>query len=174
MALALAPTSDRLADYLEADDVVDHHHPLIREQVIALRPAEDDAVARAKAAFEFVRDEIEHVMDAEDPRVTWRASDVLRERVGICYAKSHLLAAMLRAQGIPAGFCYQRLGVVHGLNAVHLDGRWSRLDPRGNKTGADGQFSLGEERLRGRSRAPAGTSTIPRSTRRRFPPWSTS
>ena len=72
---------------------------------------------------------------------------MLRERVGICYAKSHLLAALLRAQGIPAGFCYQKLGALHGLNAVRLDGRWVRLDARGNKTGADGQFSLAEERL---------------------------
>jgi transglutaminase-like putative cysteine protease len=87
------------------------------------------------------------VIDARDPRVTWRASDVLRERVGICYAKAHLLAALLRAQGIPAGFCYQELSALHGLNAVYLHGRWSRLDARGNRTGAGGEFSLGEEKL---------------------------
>ncbi len=147
MALALVPASDRLSDYLEADEVVDHGHPLIREAVNALRPAEDDVVARARAAFEFVRDEIEHVVDAGDPRVTWRASDVLRERVGICYAKSHLLAALLRAQGIPAGFCYQKLGALHGLNAVFIDGSWSRLDARGNRTGATARFDLEVEQL---------------------------
>ena len=138
------PTSANLADYLAADDVVDHRHPLIRAHVAKLS---GDPKARAEAAFLFVRDEVEHVVDARDPRVTWRASDVLRERVGICYAKAHLLAALLRAQGIPAGFCYQRFDVLHGLNAVHLDGKWSRIDPRGNRTGADGQFSLDVERL---------------------------
>jgi transglutaminase-like putative cysteine protease len=142
-----SPTSDRLSDYLAADAVVDHEHPAIRAQADALRAKDDDPVESAKAAFLFVRDEVEHVIDARDPRVTWRASDVLRERVGICYAKAHLLAALLRAQGIPAGFCYQELSALHGLNAVYLHGTWSRLDARGNRTGAGGEFSLGEEKL---------------------------
>ncbi|MEV7093498.1 transglutaminase family protein [Amycolatopsis sp. NPDC051045] len=142
-----SPTSDRLSDYLAADAVVDHQHPSIRALLGTLRPTGDDPVERAKAAFLFVRDEVEHVIDARDPRVTWRASDVLRERVGICYAKAHLLAALLRAQGIPAGFCYQELSALHGLNAVYLHGRWARLDARGNRTGAGGEFSLAGEEL---------------------------
>jgi transglutaminase-like putative cysteine protease len=142
-----SPTSERLSDYLAADAVVDHEHPAVRARVDALRAAGDAPVERAEAAFRFVRDEVAHVVDAGDPRVTWRASDVLRERVGICYAKAHLLAALLRAQGIPAGFCYQELSALHGLNAVYLNGRWFRLDARGNRTGAAGEFSLGEEKL---------------------------
>jgi transglutaminase-like putative cysteine protease len=141
------PTSDRLSDYLAADAVVDHQHPAIRAQADALRAKDGDPVESAKASFLFVRDEVEHVIDARDPRVTWRASDVLRERVGICHAKAHLLAALLRAQGIPAGFCYQELSALHGLNAVYLHGKWSRLDARGNRTGAGGEFSLDEEKL---------------------------
>ncbi|OXM70579.1 transglutaminase-like domain-containing protein [Amycolatopsis vastitatis] len=142
-----SPTSDRLNDYLAADAVVDHEHPAIRAQADALRAEGGDPVESAKAAFLFVRDEVEHVIDARDPRVTWRASDVLRERVGICHAKAHLLAALLRAQGIPAGFCYQELSALHGLNAVYLHGKWSRLDARGNRTGAGGEFSLDDEKL---------------------------
>jgi transglutaminase-like putative cysteine protease len=142
-----SPTSVRLSDYLVADAAVDHEHPSIRERAAALATLTDDPVEYAEAAFLFVRDEVEHVIDAADPRVTWRASDVLRERVGICYAKAHLLAALLRAQGIPAGFCYQELAALHGLNAVYLHGTWSRLDARGNRTGAGGEFSLDVERL---------------------------
>jgi transglutaminase-like putative cysteine protease len=142
-----SPTSDRLSDYLAADAVVDHGHPEIRARAGALAAASGDPAERAKAAFLFVRDEIDHVIDARDPRVTWRASDVLRERVGICHAKAHLLAALLRAQGIPAGFCYQELSALHGLNAVYLHGGWSRLDARGNRTGARAEFSLDEEKL---------------------------
>lgn len=142
-----SPTSDRPSDYLAADAVVDHGHPSIRARADVFRASGDDPVERARAAFLFVRDEIDHVVDAGDPRVTWRASDVLRERVGICHAKAHLLAALLRAQGIPAGFCYQELSALHGLNAVYLHGKWSRLDARGNRTGAHGEFSLGEEEL---------------------------
>lgn len=75
---------------------------------------------------------------------------------GYCYAKSHLLAALLRANGIPAGLCYQRLSVdgegapfcLHGLNAVYLDGYgWYRIDARGNKPGVDAQFVPPVERL---------------------------
>ncbi|UOZ08342.1 transglutaminase domain-containing protein [Amycolatopsis sp. WQ 127309] len=147
MSFVPSPTSVRLSDYLAADAVVDHDHPSIRERADALRTLTDSPAGYAEAAFRFVRDDVDHVVDAADPRVTWRASDVLRERVGICYAKAHLLAALLRAQGIPAGFCYQELSALHGLNAVYLHGKWSRLDARGNRTGAGGEFSLDAERL---------------------------
>jgi len=105
-----------------------------------------------------VRDVIHHSSDIRGTRVTCVASDVLSYREGLCYAKSHLLAALLRAQGIPAGFCYQRLllgstpaegYVLHGLNAVYLssEARWIRLDARGNKPGIQAEFSTEEERL---------------------------
>jgi transglutaminase-like putative cysteine protease len=143
------------AGYLAADEAINHDHPLVRETAARLREAAADDVAFARAAFEHVRDTIPHSMDVDDRRVTWRASDVLREGTGICYAKSHALVALWRAQGIPAGLCYQRLAadddgashVVHGLTAVFVEGRWARLDPRGNKPGVDAQFSLDEERL---------------------------
>ncbi|GGT24996.1 hypothetical protein GCM10010271_30570 [Streptomyces kurssanovii] len=89
-----------------------------------------------------------HSHDTGDPRVTWRASDVLRQRTGICYAKAHGLAALLRAEDIPAALCYQRLeGVVHGLVAVRFHGAWHRQDPRGGRFGGSVPFSLAGERL---------------------------
>ncbi|MCX5379847.1 transglutaminase family protein [Streptomyces sp. NBC_00091] len=142
--------------YLASDEAIDHWHPLVQETADALWSATGDAYSYAKAAFEFVRDTIPHSADSGDPRVSWRASEVLGTRNGICYAKSHALAALLRAQGIPAALCYQLLGdeagdnlVVHGLVAVRLPGSetWARVDPRGNKPGVDAQFSLDRERL---------------------------
>ncbi|CAM5346382.1 transglutaminase [Streptomyces avidinii] len=146
-----------LSAYLAADDVVDHGHPVVLETADALWTATGgDPYAYAKVAFEFVRDTVPHSADSGDTRVTWRASDVLSTRNGICHAKSHALVALLRAQGIPAGFCYQLLAdddgtspLVHGLIALRLPGaaHWSRQDPRGNKPGVDAQFTLDEERL---------------------------
>lgn len=121
-----------------------------------LAAGREDTVAIAKACFEWVRDEVMHSRDFERNPVTWRASDVLLHRTGYCYAKSHLLAALLRANGIPAGFCYQRLSVgdagppfcLHGFNAIELPGiGWYRVDARGNRAGIDAQFTPPVERL---------------------------
>ncbi len=110
----------------------------------------------AKACFEFVRDEIKHSGDYKLDPVTCKASDVLKYGAGYCYAKSHLLAALLRANGIPTGLCYQRLTIakdeppfcLHGLNAVYLEKYgWYRIDARGNKAGVDAQFCPPMEKL---------------------------
>jgi transglutaminase-like putative cysteine protease len=117
-----------------------------------LRKGNRADAAFACAAFEWVRDRVAHSVDAGDARVTVSATEVLEERVGLCFAKSHLLVALLRAGGIPAGLCYQRLAdgdrhIVHGLVALHLDGSWHRQDPRGNNGSVRAEFSLDGERL---------------------------
>jgi len=142
-----------LSAYLAADEVIDHLHPVVRETATRLAHRMADSYAYAQAAYEFVRDTIPHSADSGDPRVTWRASDVIEQRTGICYAKAHALAALLRAEGIPTALCYQRLMcdgngyALHGLVAVRFHGAWHRQDPRGNKPGVDAQYSLSGERL---------------------------
>ena len=151
---ALSP----LAEYRNSTPWVDFEHPEIQAYLAATPGNGRSEEAIIRADFEFVRDRVAHSWDIGSRRVTGRASEVLRHREGICYAKSHLLAALLRGRGIPAGLCYQRLTLgdmpdtghcVHALNAVWLSSRqaWIRLDARGNKPGVDAQFSLGEERL---------------------------
>jgi transglutaminase-like putative cysteine protease len=144
------------ADYLVSSDVVDWHHPEIRALASSLAAGEQEPANVARRCFEWVRDEIQHCMDFRRTEVTCEASDVLRHGTGFCYAKSHLLAALLRANDIPAGFCYQRLsfdGVgppfcLHGLNAVWLAKYgWYRIDSRGNKPGVAAEFTPPVERL---------------------------
>ncbi|WP_406151158.1 transglutaminase family protein [Streptomyces sp. NBC_01012] len=168
--MKLIQSASELSAYLAEDEVIDHGHPLVREASERLGAGTADAYTYASDAFAFVRDTIPHSTDVGDPRVTWRASDVLAARTGICYAKSHALAALLRAAGIPAGFCYQRLGgsdgaglVVHGLVAVRLPGwdRWVRQDPRGNVGGIDTRFSADEEHLAFVPRPEAGETDHP-------------
>lgn len=145
-----------LAAYLAELPDVDYKHPLIQQKVQQLQERGGlFNIERAQAAFEFVRDEIHHSCDIQSCRVTCQASEVLLTGEGICEAKAHLLAALLRAQDIPAGFCYQRLILdeeqgsycLHCLNAVYLAdlGRWVRLDARGNKPGVHTEFSVEQE-----------------------------
>ncbi|MGW5229513.1 transglutaminase-like domain-containing protein [Nocardia niigatensis] len=138
--------------YLAADPIVEVEHPAVRALAREIRSRSGDDIDCARRAFEWVRDEVAHSYDARDSRVTLRASEVLEQRVGLCYAKSHLLAAVLRGQGIPTALCYQRLThgdghVLHGLVAVHLEDAWHRQDPRGNREDVAAEFSLGPERL---------------------------
>ena len=143
-------------EYLQTSEIIDWNHPAILalSQTIASEHQTSEAIA--KACFEWVRDEIYHSYDYQMNPITCRASDVLHYKTGYCYAKSHLLAALLRANGIPAGFCYVRLSMndqgapycLHGFNAVYLpEVGWYRVDARGNREGVDAQFTPPQEKL---------------------------
>lgn len=151
-------TSSSLVDYLKPTPWVDFDHSEIQAYLADHRRDRYSEEAVIQETFEFVRDQVAHSWDIGSHRVTGKASEVLRHREGICYAKSHLLAALLRGQGIPSGFRYQRLTLgdtpetgycIHALNSVYIAPlqRWIRLDARGNQPGVDAQFSLNEERL---------------------------
>ena len=144
------------AEYLQTTEVIDWQHPEILTLAQTLAQSRDSVETIAQSCFEWVRDQIHHSSDNQLNPVTCRASDVLEHKTGYCYAKSHLLAALLRANAIPAGFCYQRLSIddngppysLHGLNAVYLpDIGWYRIDPRGNKPGVNAQFTPPTEHL---------------------------
>ena len=55
------------------------------------------------------RGEIPHSWDIETNMVSKTASEMLKNKTGICWTKSCLLAALLRADGIPSGISYQLL-----------------------------------------------------------------
>jgi len=142
--------------FLASTRIIDWQAPAVRELACSLAQGRNGDEVVAKACFDWVRDEVRHSWDYRQNPVTCKASDVLRHRTGYCYAKSHLLAALLRANGIPAGLCYQRLSVnddgapycLHGLNALYLQQYgWYRVDARGNKPGIDAQFMPPHERL---------------------------
>jgi transglutaminase-like putative cysteine protease len=110
-------------EFLRATDIIDWNHPEVLSKSKELSNNSTDMYEIARRCFEWVRDSIQHSSDFQRNPVTCSASQVLKESTGYCYAKSHLLAALIRANGIPAGFCYQRLSVrgdgplcsLHGL-----------------------------------------------------------
>jgi transglutaminase-like putative cysteine protease len=145
-----------MEEYLKVSEVIDWQHPEIMARAKQIALGHETSTTIAQACFEWVRDEIFHSFDHQMNPLTWRASDVLQHRTGYCFAKSHLLAALLRANQIPAGFCYQRLSIddqgapysLHGFNAVHLPALgWYRVDARGNKVGVNAQFTPPQEQL---------------------------
>jgi transglutaminase-like putative cysteine protease len=140
--------------FLDDCEIINFRSPDVAQ--IAKDLAAGNVTCTAKRCFEFVCDEIRHSSDFQLNPITCRASDVLQHRTGFCYAKSHLLCALLRANEIPAGLCYQRLSVngnsppycLHGLNAIYLQEiGWFRVDARGNRAGIDAQFCPPTERL---------------------------
>ncbi len=152
------PESDDLNEYLVSDAIVDWQTSAVRQQALELTRSLSDEIAKARCLYEWVRDSIPHSNDIGCDIVTCSASEVLHHGTGSCFAKSHLLAALLRAVNIPAGFCYQVLRmdppvdnepVLHGFNAIYLVtlDRWIRVDARGNTNGINAQFNIHKEQL---------------------------
>lgn len=150
--------SDRLEDYLQpVPPYIQWDNPLIQKKIKEIESLAKNDEEKARLAFETARDNIKHSFDTQFPKISIGAEDTLNSQEGICFAKAHLLAALLRGMGIPAGFCYQRVlrkGTVesgyalHGLNAIFLEGKgWFRVDPRGNKPGINAQFTTDFEQL---------------------------
>ena len=142
--------------YTRNSTVINWKHPSIRECSAGILSKSNSTFEYIKNVFEYVRDTIPHSHDFQMQVVTCIASEVLKHKTGSCYAKSHLLASLLRAQKIPVGFCYQRLSLeengppycLHGLNAVFLEEyNWYRIDARGNKEGVDARFTPPVEQL---------------------------
>jgi len=146
--------SNNLNDYLECSEVIDCNNLEIRGIASNLSQGAGNEIELVKSTYEFVRDEIRHSSDAGKSNVTCKASEVLKYKHGLCFANSHLLAAILRALDVPTGFCYQKLEFdvgfgLHGLNAVFIKSihKWIRLDARGNEGPVNAQFSLDKEIL---------------------------
>ena len=130
-----------LEEFLAHTDIVDWYNESVHELAAGLSNRESQ-LHTVKECFEWVRDEVSHSFDSRSDQITLRASEVLKYRTGICFAKSNLLAALLRANQIPAAFGYQRLATddsgkgfcLHGFNFVWIENHgWHPLDARGNR-----------------------------------------
>ena len=133
-----------IAHYLQCSDIIDFDNVLVAKLADKLYSESNGETDFVRKSFEYVRDRISHSADIGADEVTCTSSQVLKAGHGICFAKSHLLAAILRSKRIPTGFCYQKLVldddadvpelIYHGLNGVFLKeyDKWIRLDARGN------------------------------------------
>ena len=123
--------------YRDASPIIDSDDPVIRDAVQrTLASARAGDAARAEALRAFVH---RHITGKDLASVFASASSVMRDRSGDCTEHAVLLAAMLRAAGIPsrlaAGMVYAReFAGVRGCYAWHMwtqaliDGEWRDLD----------------------------------------------
>ncbi len=140
-------------------ECIDFSNPLIQQKTGELKSSSSSQLEYIEKAYKFVRDEIPHSWDIKSQVVSRKASKVLQNKTGICWTKSCLLAALLRANGIPSGISYQYLTraddnadegyIIHSLNTVFINdlNKWIRLDARGNKANVHAEFSLDKEKL---------------------------
>ena len=156
-----------MEEYLMETPSIDYMNPLIQDNVRELMNQSKDNLDYIKRSYIFVRDEIPHSWDIKTDVVSKTASEVLENKTGICWTKSCLLAALLRANEIPSGISYQLLTraddasegyMIHALNTVYLKdlNKWIRLDARGNKENINAYFSLDEENLAYKIRSEMG------------------
>ena len=134
-----------MQEFLQSSRYIDFDNVIVANKAAELAVDAQSECEIAERCFTFVRDQIQHSLDFKRNPVTIKASDVLKYGTGYCYAKSHLLAALLRSNGIRAGLCYQRLSFgdsgapycLHGLNAAFFNEYgWYRLDARGTSRGS--------------------------------------
>ena len=148
----------RLEPYLRPTEFIDFEDGNVASVARSIKSSASGRRNLVKRTFEYVRDQVSHSYDAGLRTPAAKASEVLQVGGGICWGKANLLAALLRANGIPSGISYQVLTkgetpdsgyMVHALNTVYVDDEagWIRVDARGNKEGVDAQFSLDGERL---------------------------
>lgn len=157
MNMGMKPESENIYDYLRVTEIIDWNSPEVLTKAKELVNGLAGDVEKVKHLFEWVRDKIPHSKDINSNIVTCTASEVIQAGTGICFAKSHLLAALLRANSIPAGFCYQVLKrdppfeglVLHGLNGIYIKemNKWVRVDARGNIGSFNALFDVEKEQL---------------------------
>ena len=155
------------AEYLRATAFIDSDHPQV-QRFAATHAAEVSDTARAVALYYAVRDGFRYDPYRIDLSVTGLcASRVLEQGYGWCVSKAVLLAAVCRAQGIPARLGYadvrnhlstERLRQTlktdvfffHGYTDIWLDGEWRKATPAFNIELCD-KFGLHPLEFDGRS-----------------------
>ena len=137
-----------MGNYLRCTEIIDCDEESIRQKAQELTEGLQTDREKAVALYYFVRDTIRHNAYAQLYDLErYKASVVLEAGNGICQQKSVLLAALVRAVGIPARIGFvdvndhqlsesfkQMIGGInvfpfHGFAELYIDGRWVHASP---------------------------------------------
>lgn len=112
-------------NYLKETKILDYSHASIQELLEQRQWKQLDTIAKIKAIYNFVRDDIKFGYNISD---SIPASEILKDRYGQCNTKATLLMALLRAAGIPNrihGFTIDKT-----LQKGAITGIWYKLSPQ--------------------------------------------
>ncbi|MEN5057502.1 transglutaminase-like domain-containing protein [Sphingobacterium kitahiroshimense] len=112
-------------NYLKESKLLNYSDLSIQKLVSQRRWKQLDEVAKIRAIYDFVRDEIKFGYNASDDIA---ASEILKDGYGQCNTKATLLMTLLRATGIPnriRGFTIDK-----ALQKGAITGIWYVLTPR--------------------------------------------
>lgn len=118
-------TTTNMDNYLKETKILDFSDNAIQSLVNNRNWKSLDTVKRAKAIYNYVRDEIKFGYNLSDDI---KASEVLNDGYGQCNTKATLLMALLRAAGIPNrihGFTIDK-----ALQKGAISGIWYMLSPK--------------------------------------------
>lgn len=137
--------------YLQPTRIIDCSHPDVRDKAMDLTRRCLSEPEKARELFYFVRDEIHYNVYMISTFIEdFRAGIVLLRKKGYCVQKAVLLAALLRAAGIPSRLAFARIrnyrrpdelraqtGIddlpSHGYTQVFLHDRWISVTPAFDK-----------------------------------------
>jgi transglutaminase-like putative cysteine protease len=124
--LSLTETSQ----YILPSDLVESHHPEIKQLADELTVGMKTDEEKSKAIFIWVAsnisyDTMEYFRDPTNPRF-YSSLETLKTKVALCSGYAHLNAALHRSVGIETKVVY---GEGHAWNEVKLSGIWQEMDP---------------------------------------------
>jgi hypothetical protein len=127
-------STGRVNAYLMPDAVIEAQTHAVVGLAGDLRQftADDDEFVRR--AHDWVSEVIAWPADLGERRVPITSMEVLFTGIGCTFGRSHLLAALLRAGGVPAALCYTRRPLdlaVQAEVAAYLDHAWRRVRSHG-------------------------------------------
>lgn len=134
--------------FLEPTFFIDSKSEVITKLVEKIGESANQAVDFIKSSFNYVRDKIKYTVETvqhDSPADMKASTTVLREK-GFCIQKAVALAALLRANNIPARLHFAdiinhrsppylqelmgtKVFVFHGYTDVYLENRWIKLTP---------------------------------------------
>ena len=134
-----------LERYLQTTELIDFEHEMIQEKANELARGSSNPAAITEKIFYFVRDEIRYAFRVPHDAGEFKASAILRAKMGFCTQKAILFCALARKNNIPAGIYFYdiidhslperfaellrtRTMFRHAVPTLNLDGVWRKLD----------------------------------------------